>query len=87
MEELEKEILESKEKIEFCRTKMQELVSISFLMPFNLALKFFPFFSLCFFVVGLCGKEFRPVLNLGPAFTLWMPLPCLVGSSGAVTVR
>lgn len=28
MEELEKEIVESREKIEFCRAKMQELVRI-----------------------------------------------------------
>ena len=43
--------MDSKEKIEFCRTKMQELVSILFLiiMPLILALKLF----LLFLVVGL----------------------------------
>jgi len=41
VEELEKEIAESKEKIDFCRAKMQELVSVF------LALFLFYFINVC----------------------------------------
>lgn len=68
--------MDSKEKIEFCRTKMQELVSILFLiiMPLILALKLFPSFSLWW---GFGGKEFRTGLNPGYTVTLWMNVSLL----------
>lgn len=71
VEELEKEILDSKEKIEFCRTKMQELVSISILVIMHLIIfnafpPTFPFVSLWLWWWGVQNR-----INLVPSRCLY----------------
>ena len=90
VEELEKEILESREKIEFCRTKMQELVSVSFLIiiPFILALK--SSFLLYFFVMGLWWQvqnRFKPLVHSYPLDAFTMFDSCLKQWCCAVSFR